>query len=216
VLGLVGLPLGGVAGVLVPMVIGALYRDDAFAAGALVSIPSAAIAVVLAITSSVAATAFVVLFSPVAVFLSGVLGRVGAAVRQLTQPIDTPADALPGSIADVNARNAIEQRRRGLVLVAVVVSFAVISFGASNRVNAAADRKARNVQRRLIDAAPGVPLFADEVSQLSSQVGAPVSLRLYPKPAIVADASYAWARRCVVVETEPEFRSYVDRTRRAC
>jgi hypothetical protein len=30
-LGLVGLPLGGAAGVLVPMVIGALYREDAFA-----------------------------------------------------------------------------------------------------------------------------------------------------------------------------------------
>ncbi|MBA3653079.1 MAG: hypothetical protein H0W70_02675 [Actinobacteria bacterium] len=213
-LGVVGLPLGGVAGIAVAVAMGALFGDDAFAAGALVSVPSAAVAIVLAVTRSVAWTAFLVVFTPVSIVLSGVLGRVGAVIVGLVRPIDAPAGALPGSIAAVKAQQAVEQRRRGIALVVVFASVAVMGWATDNRVNAAADRRARDVQPRLVAARP--VYFADDLYKAKNEVGAWVTLRRGPPFAMVAEVTYGWAVRCVVRQLDEPRRVYIEERRQTC
>jgi hypothetical protein len=124
-----------------------------------------------------------------------------------------PADALPGSIADVNERAAQGRRRRGKVLLLVFGLLGLTTYAVDNRVNAAADHRARAVGERLVRA---TPIFVpDDIPAASGEVGARVSIRVRPALAMVADASYAWANRCVVRELGDGGRIYTERSRNA-
>jgi hypothetical protein len=60
-------------------------------------------------------------------------------------------------------------------------------------------------------------LIVSSDSSLPHLKGNPlVKPRLSPPQAVVIDASYAWARRCVVVEVEGARRTYVSSNPKLC
>lgn len=211
-LGWVGLPLGGIAVLLAPIAMGALYRDSAFVAGALTAVPSVPFAFAAAWRHSMFAVVAWLILAPVALFLNGVLGRVGVALVNVATPVRPPDGVAPGSIAAVKAQAAVEQRRRGLILVVIFVSIFTIAFAADNRINAAADRRAKQIRDKLL-AAPEehdpTRLFV-----VQEAIGEIVRYRA-ESAALVVGVSYAWADRCVVQELESR-RIHIERDRDTC
>ena len=204
VLGLAGLPVGGLVGLLAVFAIGALYRDDAFAAGVTFAVPGLALSTVRAVAESPWYLVAVIFLGPVALVLSGVLARVGAEILQLGRRVDIPAAAAPGSIEYERAREAIERRRRGFALVIVFASI-VITVNALNVLfGQAADRRARDAERRLVSATrswnAGDVMAAFEGNGSLPDIGWHLSPRT--ASAVEADVYYAWAQRCVVVELD--------------
>ena len=215
-LGLVGLPLGCIAGLVALVALGAAYRDDAFMAGVFFGVPGVAVALVSGLATTPWLVVPLLIVGPVALYLSGVLARVGSALVTVAQPVAVPADVKPGSIAAVEAEEAIGRRRRGFILVIAFASLLIGRYALDSLFNDAADRRAGEARDDLIaatrdwTAADVVGVMSPDGGRQLPDVGWPISPQIEPL-GLQASVRYGWAQRCVTVEVEGARRTSIRR-----